>query len=459
MNAPPKSPRTKSELRRAAIAAHQAGALDEALAHYTRYLNNVPDDAGIWSNLGALFRTRGRSEDANRAHDRAYRLAPDGDGVRNNYANALADVGRYAEAIALRQQILTKEPDDAQQKALLGRAIRSKGDYAEAASYLRAALSEHPDDAEIELQLAFALLGAGDYGAGFEAYRSRWRSSEIKQVSLPYPRWAGEDLTGKTVLVMPEQGFGDAVLMMRFLPWLKERCAKVVCLAERPLARLFERVDGVDVIGPEIHKSDEFDCFLTLFDLPRLGLQGRGDIPAPTRLNIPEDSSERAARIAGPFKSKFRVGVVWTGSTTYKANGYRSFTHREFLPLAEVENVQLFSLYKGPMVDAYRADGSAAFILDAGSSDRDFADCAALMQAMDLVITSDTATAHIAGSLGVPTWVVLHWDPFWVYTHSGDSTPWYPQMRLFRQRMPLHWDDVFVDIKQALMDEVRGEPA
>jgi hypothetical protein len=152
----------------------------------------------------------------------------------------------------------------------------------------------------------------------------------------------------------------------------------------------------------------------------------------------------------------FKVGVVWSGSSTYKGNVFRSFTHREFLPMANVPNVQLFSLYKGPFLDAFHKDGSAALIIDAAGTDRDFADCAATMREMDLIITSDTATAHIAGSLGIPVWVMLHWDAFWVYRHTGDTTQWYPSMRLFRQNKPQDWTSVFDAAHAALIEKVGG---
>ncbi len=446
-------------LRDSAIEAHKAGDLDAAQRRYARYLALVPRDGGIWSNLGALFRSRGEPEQAIRAHMRALTLTPDAPGIRGNFANALTDVGRYDEAIALRRRILKDRPDDPQQKALIGRAMRGKGVYDDAIDYLSDVLLDHPEDAEIELQLAFAQLGAGDYEEGFRSYDARWRTGEMTAAQVPYPRWQGEDLTGKTVLVVPEQGFGDAVLMMRFLPWLKARCARVICLTEKPVARLFSRLPGADLAAPEVKRSAGIDVCLSPMDLPRLGLTGPEDIPPPTRLHVPEDSSERAAEIVGPHRDAFRVGVVWTGSVTYKGNAFRSFTHREFLPLTEVPGVQLFSLYKGPLVERFQADGSDAFLIDAGSTDRDLADCAAMMQAMDLVITSDTATAHIAGSLGVPVWTVLHWDPFWVYGHEGDTTPWYPSMRLFRQRTPLRWDEVFEEVRDALEDEIGGDEA
>lgn len=148
--------------------------------------------------------------------------------------------------------------------------------------------------------------------------------------------------------------------------------------------------------------------------------------------------------------------MVWSGSVTYKGNAFRSFSHRAYLPLADMAGVQLFSLYKGPSLAEFHADGSAAYLVDTASTDRDFADCAATMLEMDLVITSDTATAHIAGSLGIPVWTILHWDPFWVYTHAGETTPWYPSMRLFRQDRPLDWSGVFGRVEQALRTTVKG---
>lgn len=443
-------PMSLADLRAAAIEAHKAGKLDVAMRHYARYLANRPGDGAAWSNLGALHRTEKRHDQAVRAHGRAHALDPDAPSVLNNYANALTDVGDYDKAIALRRRLLDMAPDDVVQKALIGRALRGKGEYAAAIDWLSAAHRAHPEDAEIELQLAFALLGAGRYDAGFEAYRSRWRTEEMKKQTVPFPKWEGEDLSGKTVLVMPEQGFGDAVLMMRFLPMLKERAGEVICLAERPMARLFAGLPGTDRVVTEVARNAGVDVYLNNMDLPRLGLVGREDIPPPARLTVPEDSQRRAQAIITPYRDRLRIGVNWSGSVTYRANSFRSFSHRDYLPLSDLPGVQLFSLYKGPGLEAFRADGSDAFIVDAASSDRDFADCAGLMQEMDLIITSDTATAHVAGSLGLPTWVVLHWDSFWVYTHTGSETPWYPSMRLFRQPAPQEWETPLSQVRAAL---------
>jgi hypothetical protein len=169
---------------------------------------------------------------------------------------------------------------------------------------------------------------------------------------------------------------------------------------------------------------------------------------------VPEDSRARARRITAPFRDRFRVGVVWCGSVTYRGNAFRSFPHTELHALLDLPGLQMFSLYKGPELAAFQADGTSAFVLDAGGSDRDFADCAAMMEEMDLVVTSDTATAHLAGSLGVPVWTLLHWDAFWLWQIARETTPWYPSMRLIRQERPRDWAGVLARVRRDLADRI-----
>ena len=392
---------TRSELRNASAQAHKAGDLVKAARGYARYLALFPDDAGIWSNLGSLHRTAGRHEMALRAHRKAVALAPQDVGLKNNLANTLSDLGQYDESISIRRWILEQEPSALNHLAMIGRCLRGKGEYRAAIKHLEAALEDHPEDAELQLQLAFALLGEGAYLSGFAAYASRWEAGELKPRNLSYPEWQGEDLEGKSITVLPEQGFGDAVLFMRFLPVLKAHGAHVRLAVEGPMKRLFEGLPGVDEIVPVSDAAQPTDFWVNMMDLAAPGLVD-GAVPAPAKLTVPQDCVDRAKQIAAPHQGKLKVGVVWTGSATYKGNAFRSFTHNEFLPLADVPNVQMFSLYKGPYLKAFYEDGADSVMIDAASSDRDFADCAAMMQQMDLIITSDTATAHIAGSLGLP---------------------------------------------------------
>jgi hypothetical protein len=443
----------------AATALHRNGKLDEARAGYVAYLDQNPTDASIWSNLGALFRSQGLHEQARRAQERAHALSPDDPGIRNNYANILSDLGDYDRSIALRRAALAQDATHLMHHAMIGRCERGKGDYRAAIDYLAPKVAEYPQEPEIELQLAFAQLGAGLYGPAFRSYRARWRCDEMTPRKIDLPAWQdGDSLTGKTVLVLPEQGFGDAILFARFVPVLAQKGARIHFLAEKPVARLLSELDGAAWVGTSVSDLSPYDAWMNLMDMPMavFAPDEPGKPPPPTRLTIPEESRDRARAIAAPYSDRFKVGVVWSGSATYKGNAFRSFSHRAYLPLADIAGVQLFSLYKGPSLTEFHGDGSSAYMVDTASTDRDFADCAATMLEMDLVITSDTATAHIAGSLGIPVWTILHWDPFWVYTHAGEATPWYPSMRLFRQESPLDWSGVFARVEQALRRTVKG---
>ena len=448
---------TRAAARVAAVNAHQAGRHDEALSAYATYLAQFPTDAGIWTNLGALYRAKGQHEMGRTAQMRAYALAPDDMGVRNNYANILSDLGDYALSIELRKKSLSEDPSYLMHHAMIGRCLRGMGQYQDAIDYLTPMVAKYPQEAEIKLQLAFAELGAGQYGAAFRTYEARWETDELQPPKVPFPKWEeGVSLKGKTLLVLPEQGFGDMVLLTRFVPLIAKMGAKVRLVVKKPLLRLLSGIEGIDWIGQHASKDDPVDYWVSLMDLPKIviGADEAGDVPAPTILNVPNDSMVRAKTFTARHADMFKVGVVWSGSATYKGNTFRSFTHREFLPMANIPNVQIFSLYKGPFLEAYEKDGSSAIMIDTASTDRDFADAAATMKEMDLIITSDTATAHIAGSLGVPTWVMLHWDAFWVYRHGGETTEWYPEMRLFRQAAPQDWASAFDAVTTALVERV-----
>jgi hypothetical protein len=425
---------------------------------YADYLSRFPKDAKIWTNLGALYRTKGQHEMGRTAQIRAYALAPDDMGVRNNYANILSDLGDYALSIELRKKSLAEDPSYLMHHAMIGRCLRGMGQYQEAIKYLEPMVAKYPQEQEIKLQLAFAQLGAGQYGAAFRSYEARWDTDELEPPQVPFPKWEeGVSLKGKTLLVLPEQGFGDMVLLTRFIPEIVKLGAKVRLVVKKPLLRLLSGIEGVNWVGPSASKDDPVDYWANLMDLPKIvfGAAQAGDVPLPTVLNVPEDSTLRAKTFTARHTDMFKVGVVWSGSATYKGNTFRSFTHREFLPMANIPNVQLFSLYKGPFLESFEKDGSSALMIDTASTDRDFADAAATMKEMDLIITSDTATAHIAGSLGVPTWVMLHWDAFWVYRHAGETTQWYPSMRLFRQAKPQDWASAFDAVTAALFERVQ----
>ncbi|WP_051150442.1 hypothetical protein [Rubellimicrobium thermophilum] len=449
--APEGAPLTSpAALREAAIAAHRAGRLDEALGRYAAFLARGPKDAGVWTNLGALLRQQGRHDLALAAQERAFALDPRSRGVRNNLANVLNDLGAHERSLALRLALMREMPDDPTQPAMAAKALRALGRLEEGTRLLEQARRRFPEDAELEIQLALTRLKAGDWAQGFRHYAARWRTGELKPRALRAPKWDGGDLTGRRILVLPEQGFGDTLCFARFLPALRAAApAHVSLLTEAPLARLMQRLEGADWTGPGAPPGG-FDCYADMMDLPLLHFSRSGTIPPPVRLTIPEDARARARALLAPFRDRFRVGVVWTGSVTYRANAFRSLSHRDLHALLDIPGLQMLSLYKGPAIEGFRADGTAALIPDLGSHDRDFADCAALMEGMDLVLTTCTVTAHLAGSLGLPCWTLLHWDAFWLWGQEGETTPWYPSMRLWRQDRPRDWAGVLARVRAAL---------
>lgn len=448
------APTTLTELRAAAVAAHQRGELETALAQYGRYLEQRPTDSGILSNLGALLRTEGQYDLALQAHRRAHALDMSGRGVRNNLANILSDIGHHAEALSLRQALGAEEPGNPDALAMICKTLRSMGKHDEGIAEMEAAIAAHPDHAELKIQLALTQLAAGRYGEGFATYGARWETGELQPRQMPCPQWDGGSLEGKRILVLPEQGFGDAIAFLRFLPVLRQfNPAQVILSGEGPIMRLLGAVDGADAVVKGVPDAAAYDTWTNIMDLPGLHFEADPAVPPPAKLTVPDDSRGRARAFTAAHRDKFRIGVVWTGSLTYRGNAFRSFSHTQFHSLLDLPDMQMFSLYKGPKLDAFRADGSAGLMIDAGGRDRDFGDTAALMQEMDLIITSDTATAHIAGTLGVRVWTLLHWDAFWLWQIERDTTPWYPTMQLIRQSAPRDWDSVFAEVKRRLAQE------
>ncbi|MGF1609202.1 MAG: hypothetical protein ACFCUQ_07385, partial [Kiloniellales bacterium] len=262
-----------------------------------------------------------------------------------------------------------------------------------------------------------------------------------------------------TILLYPEQGFGDTILASRFIAQVKDQGASVILECKPALRRLFTGLEGVDRLAELGAVKDGFDCHCSLLDLPGLlGLEP-GCIPPPPRLTVPDEARARARHLLAPAEGRFKVGVVWSGSVTYKGNRKRAAALQRFLDLAAVPGVQLYSLYKGPLERELKESGAGPLLIDVGSNDADLADAAAVIEQLDLVVMTDSAVAHLTGSLGRPIWNLLGFSPYWIYGPAGETTPWYPSMRLFRQPAGGDWDPVFARVKEELAAAVAAKRA
>ncbi|MFK5996691.1 MAG: tetratricopeptide repeat protein [Rhodobacterales bacterium] len=456
---PKQSINSLADLRRSAIKAHQNNDLEQARARYRIYLKNNPEDAAMWSNLGALFRTQKNYDMAVAAQIRALELAPGAPTLMNNAANAFYDAGQIEKALKLREKIIALEPDNPDHYASLGKCYRGVHQLDKARNILNQGIEKFPDFAESHIQLAFVQLAMGHYPQGFKSFNWRWQGDELSPPDFTCPQWAGEPLKGKTLTIIPEQGFGDTVLMARFLPALNQQGATLKMAVKPPLRRLFSNIESfVEFVDTNPSRKNS-DYWAPMMDLPLYLNATLATLPKPTSLFIPDDATKRARRITAPYQDRFKLGVMWSGSVTYRANHKRSFSHRCFLELCDIPGLQMFSLYKGPLLPEFDADGTSAIIVNAAASDRDFADTAALMRALDLVVTMDSAVAHIAGSLGIEVWNLLHSEAYWLYEPYPDHTPWYPSMRLVRQKKSGDWDGVFkilhTDITTRIADKAQ----
>lgn len=452
---------TLAALRQRALAAHRAGRLDEAVRAYRRVLEGRPDDAQVWNNLGVALRRAGRFPAALACYRRALELRPEAPGFLGNLGNVLKDLGRIAEAVAAHRKAVAARPDDAGAWHNLAIAQREAADLAGSLESLERALALGATP-QMRWDRAISLLHAcsrpgprqGGWAEAWAAYESRWELGELADRRPELPMWQGEALAGKTVLVLPEQGFGDTLLAARFLPALTARGARIWLESKPELAPLFAGHPQIERLVARDEPVLEADYRVFLMSLPGLlGLDGAAP-PPPARLSVPPEAAAKAEAWLAPLKddpgARRTVGIVWSGSHTFRGNRWRAVALERFLPLLEIPGLRLVSLQKGPAERELQASGAEGPILDLGRRIRDFGETAAVVQRLDLVVMTDSAVAHLAGSLGVPVWNLLNAVPYWLYGTEGETTPWYPAMRLLRQPAPGDWDSVFARAEREL---------
>ncbi len=443
-----------------ALACQALNRAEEALAGFRRAAELQPDFAPAWDSMGAMLVNLGRTAEGLECHDRALLLAPESLQALVNRGIALQRLDRWAEAEASYQTALDLKPDHAE--ALCGRgAMRDAAADPEAAlADFRAAMAARPDYAEAEFYASLILLQQGDFAAGWPAYEARRRTAfadpKLRRAS---PLWHGQtSLVGRTILLHDEQGLGDTFQFCRFAPLLAAQGARVLLEVPPPMVGVLRSLGpGVTVYGGgQIGQPHDLHC--SLLSVPyALGITPE-TVPAP----IPylHADPERVAHWARHIGTEgLRIGICWQGSTGPLAMG-RSIPLQEFLPLAQLPGVRLISLHKGSG-EAQLARLPAGMRVESLGADFDppghaFRDTAAVMQVCDLVITCDTAIGHLAGALGVPTWVVVKHVADWRWISGRDDSPWYTTLRLFRQQRRDDWRSAFVQVEQAVQALLAG---
>ena len=435
------------QARAAGTKAWSEGRLDVAIQAFAAATRLDPGDHAAHGNLGAALRRQGKSAAAAVCQRRAIALAPEVAGYHSNLGNALRDLGHLDRAVSHFSRAVELAPEDFSFRYNLALGLRDCARHDRALAMLEALAAERPDDPEVEWDLALSRLYVTDYRRGFAGYEARHRLERAVARTLPGQRWDGRaDLADKTLFLMAEQGFGDALQFIRFVSQVAARGARVVVEAMPELAQLFAAQPGVAQVVVKGAPPPPYDLWLPLLSLPHLLGIDWHDLPAP-HLLAPARLARPLPRLPGTRRS---IGLVWAGKTTPRD---RSWPLETLLPLFEDAGLAFYSLQTGPRSADAAAIGADHLMRDLGPQLTSFAATAAVMCDLDLVITIDSAPAHLAGALGRPVWVLLRKVSDWRWRDEGDTTPWYPSMRLFRQSDPFDFAGPVAAIKAALAED------
>ena len=433
------------------IILQELGRIEEALLSYDQAISFKPDYADAYSNRGNVLQELGRIEEALLSYDQAISVKSDYADAYSNRGNALQKLGRIKEALFSYDQALSFRPDYAEAYSNRGVALQDLGRVEEALFNYKQSISFKPDYAESHWNLSLCNLLVGNFKDGLQGYEWRWKRLDIIKTtgvrSFEKPLWLGrESLKDKTILLYAEQGFGDTIQYIRYVTLVAQLGAKVILEVQHPLVNLLKNIEGVSQIFAQRDTLPVFDFQCPLSSLPLAFKTELHTIPSVSHhiTSCREKVAKWQTKLGE--KANSRVGLVWTGSTGHKKDYNRSITLAKLIShlpsnfdyvclQKEIRDIDKELLAKHNEIKYF------SNLLE------DFTDTAALCELMDVVISVDTSVAHLAGTLGKPTWVLLSFSPDWRWLLDRDDSPWYPSVKLYRQENIGNWDGVLEKVK------------
>jgi tetratricopeptide (TPR) repeat protein len=478
--------------------------LTEAEQTYRAVIARDPDHRRAWVNLGNLLADQNQLEEAVFAYRKALQDEPRGEdwqasgrgtavAALTNLAGCLCELGRLDEAMDACQRALSFDANDAPACTNLGMILGAQGKFADAVTAHRRAVAADPayakghanlavalrvigaldeslaashravaldpDDPLVRFNHAHALLMNGHLASGFQELRwgKTCRGASERYPSFAGAEWQGEGFAGRTLLLYADAGLGDTLQFLRYLPMVAEKGGSIVLQVQPPLVPLVSAQANVTVVARG-EPLPRFDLHCPLIDLPRVFGTTLDTIPAAVPYLHPDSAKLSQWRRILDDGDVLRIGVVWAGNPGHKGDRLRSIAAEKLLHRLVMSGVKLYSLQKDLRVaDAPAVAALGRDIVDLAPALGDFSDTAAAVAALDLIITVDTSVAHLAGALGRPVWMMLPYALDWRWLRDREDSPWYPTMRLFRQRTPLVWDDVLTRVSAELAGVVKGE--
>jgi tetratricopeptide (TPR) repeat protein len=439
----------------------------EAIQCFQQALKLDPRFGDAHYNLGNALKDRGQLEEAVDHYHQALRLNPNNANIYNNLGTVLQNQRKLDEAVSHYQQALQINPNHAEAHRNLGTTLQAQGKLAPALEHYQKAIRIRPEFAEPRHDLALLQLLLGDFERGWPEYEWRFRVPGLgRPRHFSQPLWDGAALDHQTVLLHAEQGLGDTMQFVRYLPLVKRSRGKVIVECQPSLLPLLGNAAGMDRLVARGSPLPPFDCHAPLLSLPRILNTSATNVPGPVPyLHADATLIEHWNRPMSDLRldngrrmSHFLVGIAWQGNPAFRGDHQRSIPLSHFAGLASADGVRLVSLQKGPGTEQLTGNHIKR-IANLDDAAGPFMDTAAIMMHLDLVICSDSAVAHLAGALGVPVWLALPLVPDWRWLLSREDSPWYPTMRLFRQTRAGRCDEVFARIAEELKRVLRQQQA
>jgi tetratricopeptide (TPR) repeat protein len=419
----------------------------EAIAENRRALALEPTSPALHSNLGVALAAAGQLDEAIASFEKAIQLRQDFAGAYVNLGSALREKDQPDAAIAATQQALRIAPDLAGAWNTLGVALGDKTQFQEAVSAFRRAIELAPGYGGAHLNLAMFHLLLGDFEAGWREHEWRWAANNIPR-PFAQPQWDGPDLQGQSIVLYGEQGLGDIIQFVRYVPLVAARGGRVTLISPMPLVGLLGHLPGLDQLIRLDEPRPRFDQQCPLMSLPLIFWhEAKSLAGSAPYLKADAARTEFWAELLAREK-RLKIGLAWAGSPKHKNDRRRSIPLSDFAPLAKLNGVVFYSLQKGPAVLQSPPPGLPW--VDETARLTDMSDTAALIQNLDLVICVDTAVAHLAGAMGKPVWMLLPFIPDWRWMWKREDSPWYPTMRLFRQPSAGDWAGVLEMVTREL---------
>ena len=425
------------------------------MEYFTKAIELKSDDAGIYINMGESYKNIGNTEKALEYFCKAVEIDPACFGAFNNIGLIYITEYKFEEALEAFNKALAISPNDAGIYLNLGNLSYLTGKMDEAMENFNKAIELNPDYAGAYFNKASVYLINKDFENGWEHYE--WRFKKREQANqpnnvLPKPIWDGSSLEGKTIYVYFEQGFGDSLQFVRYLPVLNDMGAKVIFKTHSSLVELLKQSDLKAEILDYAYPDQKVICdtYISIMSIPRLLKTNLENIPSSSGyLKAGKEKVEE-------FKEKycnndsFKIGIKWKG--TLKGNQNRQVPLKYFYDIAKLPDVKVYSFQKGPGIEQLQEVPDDINIIDLGVTVHNFADTAAALENMDLIICNDTSLAHLSGALGKPTWILIPDIPEWRWMLDREDSPWYDSVRLFRQKEAGNWEELMQRVIKNIND-------